>query len=251
MKYVTKMTPDAIALLSACVRSLSSRGVLVRGNYPSDTSANDVFRLSGFDEYFNEEATSQSTAVRGHLVCEDRLDVDSKRAEARLAKRLIDFASNQQNVPARLKCVYGHLVDCMTNTHEHAATDPGTERWWASVFVDKERGCDCFTFIDLGVGIFQSIELNRRLRLMALFSMTRPDIIRKVLRKEIPSSTGLSYRGRGLPSIYESLTVSHSISRLVIATNDVFGDVGTDRFTVLSTPLKGLLLYWEVKHDRD
>jgi len=250
MKHVNRMTPDAIALLSACVRSLSARGVRVRGNYPVDPTANEVLRQSGFDEYFNEGA-GPTPATRGQLVCEDRLDVDSKRAEARLAKKLIDFATNHQSVPSRLKCVYGHLVDCMTNTHEHASADAGTERWWASVFVDKERGCDCFTFIDLGVGIFQSIELNRRLKIMALFSITRPDIIRKIFRKEIPSSTGLSYRGRGLPSIYESLSLTHSISRLVIATNDVYGDVGPDRFVVLSKPLKGLLLYWEVNHDQD
>jgi hypothetical protein len=249
MKCVTKLTPDAIALLTASIKNLSKRGIRVRGNYPTEPSANEAIRQSGFDDYFSDKPYKSE---RGQLVCEDRFDVDSKRAEARLAKQLIDFASNGPSVPPRLKCVYGHLVDCMTNTHEHAAADPGTERWWASVFIDKERGCDCFTFIDLGVGIFQSIELTRRLKVLTMFSLlTRPDIIRKILRKEIPSSTGLSYRGRGLPSIYESLTVSHSISRLIIATDNVFGDVGNDRYVSLPQPLKGLLLYWEVDHDRN
>jgi hypothetical protein len=156
MEGVTKLTPDAILLLSASIRNLSGRGIFVQGNYPLDPLANEAIRQSGFDDYFNKHARQQPHS-RGQMVCEDRLDVDSKRAEAKLAKKLIDFASDQQGVPPRLQCVYGHLVDCMTNTHEHAAIDPGTERWWASVFVDKDRGCDCFTFLDLGVGIFESI----------------------------------------------------------------------------------------------
>jgi hypothetical protein len=135
----------------------------------------------------------------------------------------------------------------MGNTHQHAGSFAGEKTWWASVFRDVRRSCDCFTFIDMGVGIFNSIELSARLRLYNVTGLLRPRILKELLEGKIPSSTGKSYRGRGLPSIYQS-AMAGKIQRLVILTNEVYADTSRNDFRNLATELRGVLLYWEVAH---
>ena len=245
---VTKITPDAIALLlSIVIRIGRVQGVQISGNYPDASSATETIRESGFDQYLRSSLPTPR-ALRGAIVKRDFL-VDAKRAEGYQAQKLIDFAAKDGGGLLRLKAAYGHLLECMANTHEHAGRGLiGSESWWASVFKDTERQCDCLTFIDMGVGIFESIELNLRLRLFNLVGAFRPNILRDLLEGRIPSSTKVAYRGRGLPSIYDSVVKSRTTSRLMIITNDVYADVQGSRFVQLSHSLEGLLLYWEVPY---
>ncbi len=77
----------------------------------------------------------------------------------------------------------------------------------------------------------------------------RPRILRALLEGKIPSSTGQPYRGRGLPSIYRSC-LDGKIQRLIIVTNDVRADATLGSFSSLPAELQGVLLYWEVPHER-
>jgi len=245
---VRRITPDAIALLLAIVKFLDQNyGINVSGNYPSDETAIEVIRESGFVEYLHTSMTKPANAS-GQIIRQD-LSVDSKKANGQFAKRLIDFASD--GLPAgklRLKSCYGHLLECMGNTHQHAGSFPGEKTWWASVFRDKVRGCDCFTFVDMGVGIFNSVELSLRLKMYNLVGWLKPMILKKLLGGEIPSSTGKGYRGRGLPSILNSAKAG-GLQRFVICTNDVYADTLADDFRSLPRELRGVVLYWEVSHE--
>ena len=250
LSVVRQITPDAIAVLLALVKFLvDARRVNVSGSYPDDAKATDKIRESGFDQYVRTSG-HPGIGLQGEIVRRDLL-MTSKKAEASRAKQLIDFAAGKGNRAGhlRLKPSYGHLLECMANTHQHAgpAGLTGKETWWASVYRDRSRHCDCFTFIDMGVGIFRSLEMDMRLKLYNLLNVTRPAILKRLLRGEIPSSTGKKYRGRGLPGLFESFRCS-KIARLTIITNDVLADVQADRFTALPGSLKGVLLYWEVPH---
>jgi hypothetical protein len=205
-----------------------------------------MIRASGFDQYLRSSGAPPKK--RSGAIVKRDITLDSRRADPRCAQQLVDFAAKEDRDISRLRPAYENLLECMSNTHQHAAAKEGTENWWASVFQDSSRRCDCFTFVDMGVGIFESIELNLRLKAYSLIGVGRLEIIRKLLAGEIPSSTGLAYRGKGLPSINASLKEKHVLTRLVIVTNDVYVDVGVDRFDKLGRPLRGLLLYWEVPH---
>jgi hypothetical protein len=248
LSHVRKITPDAIALLLAVVKFLDQRYRLyVSGNYPDEQSAIEVIRESGFNDYLKTSMPSSSR--KGAIVRQD-LSIDSKRADGRLARKLIDFASDGNSARRlSLKGTYGHLLECMGNTHQHAGKTPGEKTWWASAFRDMTRGCDCFTFIDMGVGIFNSVELSTRLKMYNFTGLLRPRILKELLEGKIPSSTGKSYRGRGLPSIYRS-AIANNLQRFVILTNEVYADAAKNDFRNLATELPGVVLYWEVSHER-
>lgn len=246
LSEVKVITPDAIALLLACVRQLSDRGISVRGNYPSEPEAVEAIRESGFHDYL-KTSMAPSGGKRGAIVRQDLLQ-QSRQADGQYARKLVDFAEKDGGDRLRLKLAYGHLIECMGNTHQHASSRPGEQMWWASVFRDSRRQRDCFTFVDMGMGIFNSAELSLRLRLYKLTGFRREQILKDLLNGKIPSSTGKAYRGRGLPSIYRSCA-DGKIRRFVIVTNDVYADAERGAFLPLSDEIKGVVLYWEVPHE--
>jgi len=67
----------------------------------------------------------------------------------------------------------------------------------------------------------------------------------RILEGKMESSTGLSYRGKGLPKIYSDYK-NHSLTRLCIAANDVFADFDNGIFIELRDELNGTFLYWEI-----
>lgn len=249
---VATITADAIAVLLATVKHLEAGGkVNVSGNYPSTQLAQETIMASGFNDFLRT-SMPRTGSVRGAIVRQD-LWFGSKKANGGIARQLIDFAvgpvqsSETHNTNRmRLKASYGHLLECMGNTHEHASRRPGETMWWASVYRDAAKNRDCFTFIDMGVGIFNSVQMSLRRRVMNLTGQ-RSAILRDLLAGKIPSSTGKSYRGRGLPSIYRSAQQG-KISRFIMLTNDVYADTERNDFRALNTELRGVVLYWEVRH---
>jgi hypothetical protein len=99
--------------------------------------------------------------------------------------------------------------------------------------------------VDRGVGIFRSVPI-RGLKKVAvnLKVKSNASILREILYGQIQSSTGLPYRGKGLPSMLATLR-RKGIRRLTIVTNDAFADVENDTFRSLHHQFKGTFVYWE------
>ena len=67
----------------------------------------------------------------------------------------------------------------------------------------------------------------------------------RILEGKMESSTGLHYRGKGLPKIYNDYK-NQALKKLYIAANDVFADFDNGTFIELKKPLNGTFLYWEI-----
>src|SRR5207249_4368117 len=104
-----------------------------------------------------------------------------------------------------------------------------------------------FTFIDQGIGIFRSQGLFFRIRLASkVLFQERTHVLRELLLRHIPSSSGVPYRGYGLPGIYEAC-IARRIRNLVIVSNDVYANVEKEDFRPLKNSFDGTILYWEVE----
>ena len=67
-----------------------------------------------------------------------------------------------------------------------------------------------------------------------------------MLQGKVPSTTGLSYRGKGLPSIYRAQERGH-LKSLVIIANDVYANIAADDYHSLKENFPGTLIYWEIE----
>ena len=148
---------------------------------------------------------------------------------------------------------YRVLIESMSNTHNHALSAKAKrersqelETWWATVYADKARKRVCFTFVDAGVGIFASVRLGK-IRALYRYVGLRSDthILRDLLNGKVESSTGLPYRGKGLPAI-NRLSEGHRIESLIILANDVYANVSAGEYRMLPVAYRGTLLYWEI-----
>jgi hypothetical protein len=241
---VDELTPDAIAMLVASLKDKKfMRDMSVVGNGPTKPEPRRIWYESGFHSQVHSQLRVADT--KGRFERRDAVQVNPPAA-----KQLIRFATTKiYGSPKKWQTVQRTLVECMTNTRTHAAGTKFSKRtWWAFVHADDVYRRAYFAFVDRGIGIFHSPLLTRRrsvLRALGLVSNT--DIMRGLLKGEVPSSTGRKNRGKGFPHMYQDVIAPDrdNIRGLVIIANDVFADVERDSFRTINPPFPGTFLYWE------
>jgi hypothetical protein len=252
LSNVQRVTTDAIAGLLATIYHSGADNSRITGNIPVATAARSILEASGFREHVRSASYWSPTPgatgkVRKRTLTGDTVET---RYSQKVANELVNFAVEKlTGETGRHGPSYATLGEAMLNTLNHAARASEPEPWWASVYIDNGRKCACFTFIDQGVGIFRSHNLNTFLKLQKSFSiLDNADILKKILQGEVRSSTGVPGRGNGLPGMYNHCKAGR-IRNLTVLANDAIGHAENDRFESLGSPFHGTLIYWEVSYD--
>jgi hypothetical protein len=139
----------------------------------------------------------------------------------------------------------------MNNTVNHAAVGSNPkESWWASVFYDEKGKIARFNFFDNGIGILDSINLKLGDKIKHYIGLKqRTNIMQDAITGKLGSRTGLSYRGKGLPTIYKAFNEG-CMTNLIIISNDVYVNVGKNEYTNLGKSFKGTFFHWEVSEQQ-
>ena len=257
LKSVTKMTPEVIvALISRIEEESSMNDKASSGNVPRHDVAHDMLASSGFFEFVKTKDRVKKPS-RGTI---EKFS-DHKVASARTAQliekvgRPLGMSEHQED---------GHqitAVECMTNTREHASghqnNRKGRKKWWFSAYRDPQNKVAQFAVVDLGIGIFVSLERQKTPWfadfLAKLGSEKRTDILKKLLTDQtaesgLPiskrTSTKKSHRGKGLPNIAKRNREKQT-RRLRIISNDVFADVEKSHYYTLEQEFPGTIICWE------
>ncbi|MDE2645387.1 MAG: hypothetical protein OXI05_06070 [Bacteroidota bacterium] len=244
---VTKMTPEVIVVLISRIEEETLVPQLY-GNAPQNDVARNMLASSGFYDFVTSQ-TRVRNPKRGVIEkCGDRI-VDPEKAA-----QLIDQV--RESFQMSLKQEDGHqatAIECMTNTREHASGNKnrkGEKKWWFSVYCDSENKVVQFAFVDLGIGIFASLE---RRKMPWSGSEMRSDLLKKLLANQTGdnglsprkrTSTGKGHRGRGLPNIANRNREGQT-RRLRIISNNVFADVEKSDYHMLEQEFSGTVVCWE------
>ena len=164
-----------------------------------------------------------------------------------LAVKARMFAAEKSfdNTKLRVQPLYRPLIECMANTRKHAWRD-GYESWWLSVYHIPNTKTTAFAFFDTGIGIFKSAKIEILAKFAIRLGLKKnSDVLKQILEGKITSSTGLPYRGKGLPKIFSDYKLQ-SLKKLHIAANDTFADFDDGAFIDLQDELHGTFLYWEI-----
>jgi hypothetical protein len=250
LSTVRSITPDAIAALLATITSPAASISYISGNTPADFFASKILSQSGFRDYVQSQA--------GQLLREPAMGQVRKRQKSGealqqtydqfVAQNLIQFAMNkflhaqQVHGPS-----YRIFSEAMLNTLNHAAASgEAHEPWWASVYFDSERNRACFTFIDQGVGIFGSHKLTAFLKIQRTIALlSNSEILKRLFRGEIASTTRIPGRGNGIPGMYSHCKAGR-IHNLAIVSNSAMGLAESEMYVDLEIPFQGTAIYWEV-----
>lgn len=242
-RKVQTFTNDSIVILLSKVKDKEfSKGKEVRVRLPKDPEMKKTIEESGIINNVYLDPNSHRNSI---------LTRKNKRAEGSVADEIIKRATKTIfGKEGRCPGIYRALMESMANTCYHAVPDQkAVETWWLTIYHDKERNTICFAFVDRGVGIFESSKTQSLLKNWGtkLGLVNNKKTLEKILSGEVRSSTGLYYRGKGLPAIYKGLERNY-YSNLKIISNNVKAELDINKYNDIYTNFSGTFLYWELNN---
>ncbi len=211
------------------------------------------FIESGFFRNFTIEG-QQLPQAKASWISQREKKVGSQKAD-----KLIKFANeNNIHMPQEQKnAIWQNLVECMTNTHNHAkgkdgnpSGDGDTEQWVAGVMC--REGEAQFTFIDMGVGICKSVQATNYMTMIKnTISGYGPDkLVRDAFDGKIGSSTGRPGRGLGLPRMRRDAQFGY-LQNLKIRTGKVEGDIAKMQYRKVKESFNGTIISWSASTNEE
>ncbi len=261
LNNVQDIDSGAIILLLSIMIKFKSGNIEFNGNFPKRLTAIELLRTSGFFESLNKKEFQEEDNYE--IAGTDKggiLTHANKRVDPILAARLIETSSlTIWKEIRRCQGVYRVLIELMQNTNNHAEIGkPGEKHWWLSVNHTSGERKVRFAFVDLGVGIFESLAHKPSDSKFAKWKekfqnfiegKNNPELLRLILSGNFHFTvTGLDFRGKGLPGIFHAQKLGQ-ISGLRIITNDTYCCPSENSYVKLSTPFIGTFVYWEVNKD--
>ncbi len=244
---VDVLTPPTVALMIANINDkkffFDSH---ISGNAPVKPELRKLFTESGFYDHVNTKGSFK----RGndnylHKEVDKIVDPDVAKEAKNTGTRHV--FGNEEPFDA----IFDTLVECMQNTNNHANVHKKGEcYWWLYVYSDPTRKFTSYSFLDLGVGIFNSIVVKNYINKFKKISPFHGNIslVDDLLSGKIGSrmDKDRNMRGKGIPQIVEN-SKSKYFSSFVIIVNDVKINLKTGVREKLSHPLNGTFLYWELE----
>lgn len=252
-KYVEKIASGSIVILASTLQEFKEQGVLFNGNFPVNESTKAKFENSGFFEHIYNQSIDPNS--KSEILTE--FGQSDTRVRSELAGHAVARACNTVFGKEVMNYgLYRFLIEVMNNTYEHAS--PSTlkkQRWWLITDHNESENKVTVAFLDNGIGILKSFKswAERKGIIKELKDRLRTDeAIFDDMMKANKSRTGLSYRGKGLPAIYDAFE-SNYFSDLTILSNNMFASFGVDNVEKLKRNFSGTLFYLELngenKHD--
>lgn len=244
-----------VVLLSKLVQFKTSK-IDVNGNFPKTKNAETLLRKSGFLDYLYEKIEEKDEYSFDNKICTHA----TKNVAPELSDKIIQNASISVWGDVRrctgLQRVY---LELMQNTNNHAsANNPGEKYWWSTISYKKEDNKVCFSFIDFGVGIFESLtnkqDGNKFFGAIEKVKQkykygTNAELLKLLLNGDVhKTATGHYYRGKGLPGVFTA-NQRNQISNLKIISNDAYADPTNDKYVKLKNNLSGTFIYWELNEN--
>jgi len=247
ISQVTALTPDTIALLVASIHTQEyTHGYGYRGNEPVNPPLARLFQESGFYRFVRtHHRLSDSDSTMLHKEREHRVDPDIAQ-RASLIGVQNSFGNSDPFEP-----LYEILIECMSNANNHAnPKEQGGCYWWLFVYSNPDTHITCYSFVDLGVGIFGSMRVRGILqRIAQATGLSRDisfadDLLEGKLHSRMEEDSAI--RGKGIPQIVNAASLPE-FRRFHLITNDVFFDLKNGRAEELGSPMAGTMLYWELQ----
>jgi len=205
-----------------------NRGLVSKMIYPVDQDCRRRVQRYGLWKAASEE---ESDVVQIETVPQR---ITNTNVANRVARRIVLECSSFLDCPEqKIPELYSVLIELMANTNNHAVPgETGRFAWWLFVRPNEDvQGID-FVFLDLGVGVFESLPVRQHVTRSSDYSgsprvgaesFVRQRHISKIVgelsKGYIKSSTGDPDRGLGFPLIFEKAK-SDRFERFTMIAND-------------------------------
>lgn len=246
---ISKIDLESITLLIGIMAEFQAAGVRFNGDFPNDDDSKKILIDSGFLKQLFPQNYGYSFG--------------SKKGIYTHGNKIYDEDVTCEELSDALTCVFGQkrrsqgarrvLLEAMKNTIAHAS--PNRKRhWWLSFKKDVKNKKLTVSMLDYGIGIFTSLRTpSKDNPAFSWYEKTKNlgfknrTILKKIMEGELKavSRTREAKHGTGLPGMKTALGNNY-ISKLVIISNDVYADVGEDKYLKLDTDFSGTMVQFQI-----
>ena len=256
MEEVNELGNGAILLLLANMIRFRSSNIPFNGSKPKDSILRKKLEQSGFFNYLYRGVSNRNNYDVGSL--SDMIYTHAqKEVDAGLADKIIEEASQfVWSEKRRCPGVQRTLVELMHNTNNHAGQYKGEKHWWISSNKNVERNTVTLSFMDFGMGIFDSLNNKRpqdrfygwkdTFKRLFPWAVSDDEVLKLILEGNLHKTvTRENFRGKGLPGIY-SESQRQRIGNLIIISNGVYADVKNNDYHMMNNNLSGTFVSCEL-----
>ncbi len=241
MNDITEIGEGAIAMLLSVLEELTAKKVLIKGEKPTDSETNDILEKSGFFNFVRGRISDKNRITKNTILRTGRKNTHQKV----LGKAIRSAMETIWGVSGRNPLVYSSVLEMMRNSCDHAFKQSSLIKWHLALTHDDSLNQVKFSFVDNGKGIIKTFTEQSLLVTVLHFFKDNCDLLETAYKNGIESRTGLSWRGKGLPTIYENYEDSY-IKNLIVISNDVYIDFDRKIKEKLANPFKGTYYFWIV-----
>lgn len=251
LQNIENLSVDAVMYLIATIRNnrrVSMLRIRCRGNIPREAMPREKLGQIGFYDYV--------TPISGKTIQPDvnRIRILSGSIpDSSVIQYICDFVCGKCNYKDLLhtKLLYAVILELMVNVSQHAYRgEEGRMKAEWYVYVEDTPASIRFVFLDTGLGIPATIRKKFTEKMSELVSEGAKDatFIADVLLGKFRTETGQSFRGKGLPNIYQAFLPAHALRKLKILSGrgfcqmDIAGDI---KQKTLDSSFEGTLFSWD------
>lgn len=249
LSKVERFSPESIAVFAACIASERfTNNMNSTGNMPKNIILRNMFKESGFFDHVELENKKNTPRINktGELLHK----VTNNKVETEIASSTCLYVKKrtQAKFIDDLEPLYVILVEAMQNTNNHASAGKSVQYdWWLYRYEDRSNNLIHFTFLDIGVGVFESLSVKNWIRTAtdAINLTSNLQLVDDLLAGKIKSRTLRKDRGKGIPQIYDS-SKDELFKDFYILSNDVLINTKNDEKIKLNEQFQGTLYYWTI-----
>lgn len=236
---VVDIREGAIAMLLSVMNEISKTNVGITGTEPRDSNAKLILEKSGFYKFVNRR--TKAAPVKTKNIMRTGISVTSPNFLSQEVRNSMDTVWGEEGRNPVLRTI---IFEMMRNSCDHAFSKTKDISWHLSISHDEEKNLVKFSFADNGAGIINTLKANALKKVVNLFTGNE-DILDTAFKNGIESRTGLKWRGKGLPSIFESFSDGY-VKNLLVISNDVLLHFDQSKKEKLPISYKGTYYYWEI-----
>jgi hypothetical protein len=250
LSNINHFSPESLAFFTACVADKRfTNNMSSKGNLPKSKILTKLFLESGFfDHVFLGNGSIKPKSSENNKLIHNETN---NKVETGIASDICSFVMDKIGFiyEDEMEPLYVTLIEAMQNTNNHAsANTKDSYNWWLYSFEDRQNDLLHFTFLDIGVGVFNSLSVrNWRTKLMEAAKFTSNlSLVDDLINGKIRSRTKRTDRGKGIPQIYDS-SLDPIFEDFYILSNDILMNTKSNKRLLLQEEFHGTMYYWTIK----
>jgi len=236
---VVDIREGAIAMLLSVMDEISKTNVNITGTEPREPNAKIILEKSGFYKFVNRRI--KLGPIKTKNIMRNGISVTSPNFLSQEVKSAMETVWGTEGRNPVLRSI---IFEMMRNSCDHAFSHTKDVSWHLSISHDEEKNVVKFSFVDNGSGIINTLKSTALKKFFGLFSGNE-DILDTAFKNGIESRTGLKWRGKGLPSIFEGFSEGY-VTNLLVISNNVLLHFDQSKKVTLPISYKGTYYYWEI-----